>query len=80
MRDLDAFFHHLQKTHGIVPERMVVVAHSVGAVVAATWVHDFAPRIAGLVLATPALEVNLMVPGALTRIRMMQKLSPDATI
>ncbi len=40
----------------------------------------FAPRIAGLVLATPAFEVNLMVPGALTRIRMMKKLSPDATI
>jgi len=35
MRDLDAFFHHLQKTHGLVPER-TVVAHSVGAVFAAT--------------------------------------------
>ncbi|MBL9132709.1 MAG: alpha/beta fold hydrolase, partial [Verrucomicrobiaceae bacterium] len=66
VRDLDTFFHHLQKTHGLVPERTVVVAHSVGAVIAATWVHDFAPRIAGLVLATPALEVNLIVPGALT--------------
>ena len=40
----------------------------------------FAPRIAGLVLATPAFELNLMVPGALTHIRMMKKLSPDATI
>ena len=80
VRDLDTFFHHLQKTHGLVPERTVVVAHSVGAVVAATWVHDFAPRIAGLVLATPALEVNLIVPGALTSIRAMQKLKSDATI
>jgi hypothetical protein len=52
----------------------------VGAVVAATWVHDFAPRIAGLVLATPALEVNLIVPGALSGIRVMQKLKEDATI
>lgn len=80
VRDLDTFFHHLQKTHGLVPERTVVVAHSVGAVVAAAWVHDFAPRIAGLVLATPALEVNLIVPGALTGIRVMQKAKPDATI
>ena len=80
VRDLDTFFHHLQKTHGLVPERTVVVAHSVGAVIAATWVHDFAPRIAGLVLATPALEVNLIVPGALTSIRAMQKLKSDATI
>jgi alpha-beta hydrolase superfamily lysophospholipase len=80
VRDLDTFFHHLQQTHGLVPERTVVVAHSVGAVIAATWVHDFAPRIAGLVLATPALEVNLIVPGALTSIRAMQKLKADATI
>jgi alpha-beta hydrolase superfamily lysophospholipase len=80
VRDLDTFFHHLQKAHGLTPERTVVVAHSVGGVVAAAWVHDFAPRIAGLVLATPALEVNLIVPGALTSIRMMQKLKPDATI
>jgi len=80
VRDLDTFFHHLQKAHGLMPEHTVVVAHSVGGVVAAAWVHDFAPRIAGLVLATPALEVNLIVPGALTSIRMMQKLKPDATI
>ena len=80
VRDLDTFFHHLQKTHGLVPERTVVVAHSVGAVIAAAWVHDFAPRIAGLVLATPALEVNLIIPGALTSIRAMQKLKSDATI
>ena len=80
VRDLDTFFHHLQKVHGLVPERTVVVAHSVGGVVAAAWVHDFAPRIAGLVLATPALEVNLIVPGALTSIRAMQKLKEDATI
>ncbi len=80
VRDLDTFFQYLQKAHGLTPERTVVVAHSVGGVVAAAWVHDFAPRIAGLVLATPALEVNLIVPGALTSIRVMQKLKPDATI
>lgn len=80
VRDLDTFFHHLQKAHGLVPERTVVVAHSVGGVVGAAWVHDFAPRIAGLVLATPALEVNLIVPGALTSIRILQKVKADATI
>lgn len=80
VRDLDAFFHHLQREHGLVPERTVVVGHSVGAVVAATWVHDFAPRIAGLVLATPALEVNLIFPGALASIRLMERLNEKATI
>lgn len=80
VRDLECFMRHLEKTHGLKPERTVLVAHSVGGVVAATWVHDFAPRLAGLVLATPALEVNLMVPGALTGIRLMRKLKPEATI
>lgn len=80
VRDLDAFFRHLQATHGLVPEKTVVVAHSVGGVVGATWVHDFAPRIAGLVLATPAFDVDLKMPGALAGIRLMQKLSSQATI
>lgn len=80
VRDLACFIRHLEMTHGLRQERTVVVAHSVGGVVAATWVHDFAPRIAGLVLATPALDVNLVVPGALTCIRVMQKLNPQATI
>lgn len=80
VRDLECFVRHLQATHGLVPETTVLVAHSVGAVIAAAWVHDFAPRLAGLVLAAPAFDVNLMVPGALTGIRIMDELLPDSTI
>ncbi len=80
VRDLDAFFRHLRQTHGVTPESTVVVAHSVGAVIAAAWAHDFAPRLAGLVLAVPAFEVNLLVPGALTAIRALQKIKPSASI
>lgn len=80
VRDLADFMIHLCAAHSVSEERTVVVAHSVGAVVAGAWVHDFAPRIAGLVLATPAFDVNLIVPGALASIRMLQKVKPDATI
>ena len=80
VRDLEAFFRHLRARHGVSPENTVVVAHSVGAVVAAAWVHDFAPRLAGLVLATPAFDVNLVVPGVLHGVRALQKLRPRATI
>jgi alpha-beta hydrolase superfamily lysophospholipase/SAM-dependent methyltransferase len=79
-RDLDAFIRHLEKQHALRPENTVVVAHSVGAVIASAWVHDFAPRLAGLVLATPAFDVNLIVPGALTSMRLLRKLQPAATI
>ena len=41
---------------------MVVLAHSVGAVIAAAWVHDYAPPIRGLILAAPAFRVKLYVP------------------
>ncbi|EPC0135252.1 alpha/beta hydrolase, partial [Shigella flexneri] len=43
-------------------EEVVVIAQSVGAVLVATWVHDYAPAIRGLVLASPAFKVKLYVP------------------
>lgn len=80
VRDLEAFFDHLRAAHGLVVGRTVVVAHSVGAVVAATWAHDFAPRLAGLVLAAPAFDVNLIVPGALAGVRALRRVRPGAVI
>ncbi len=80
VRDLAEFFAHIKTTHGIGEERIVLVAHSVGAVIAATWVHDYAPQLAGLVLATPAFDVNLIVPGALASIRLLLKLKPATII
>ena len=80
VRDLADFFAQIKAVHGIGEEQIVLVAHSVGAVIAATWVHDYAPQIAGLVLATPAFDVNLIVPGALAAIRLLLKLKPDAII
>lgn len=46
VRDLDSFIAHLRATHGIAVQDIVVIAQSVGAVVAATWVHDYARRCA----------------------------------
>lgn len=74
VRDLDAFVAHIVTTHAIAIENIVVVAQSVGAVVAATWVHDYAPRIRGLVLASPAFKVKLYVPFARSALAVMQKL------
>lgn len=74
IRDVEAFFQHIEKSHGIAREDIVLVAHSVGAVVAAAWVHDYAPRLRGLVLATPAFEVKLYVPLAVPLLRAKEKL------
>lgn len=64
VKDVDAFVRHIAAEHGIATKNVVVVAQSFGAVTAATWVHDYAPRLRGLVLAAPAFKINLIVPGA----------------
>lgn len=74
IRDVDVFVRHIAAKHGIAMEDMIVVAHSVGAVLAAAWVHDFAPPIRGLVLATPAFRVRLYVPLAVPALRLRQRL------
>lgn len=74
VRDLDAFVAHIVASHAVGVEDIAIVAQSVGAVVAATWVHDFAPRIRALVLASPAFKVKLYVPLAVPGLTLMQKL------
>jgi alpha-beta hydrolase superfamily lysophospholipase/SAM-dependent methyltransferase len=70
--DVEAFVRHVSSTHGIAVNDMILIAHSVGAVVVAAWVHDFAPPIRGLVLATPALRVKLYVPFAVPMLRVKE--------
>ena len=66
VNDLDHFIRHITTVHGITVENIVVIAQSVGGVLAATWVHDYAPKIRCLILATPAFKVKLYVPFART--------------
>lgn len=72
VKDADAFVRHVSGVHGIPVGNMVVLAHSVGAVVIAAWVHDHAPPIRAMVLATPAFRVRLYVPFAVAGLRLMQ--------
>ncbi|HLD68406.1 MAG TPA: bifunctional alpha/beta hydrolase/class I SAM-dependent methyltransferase, partial [Pseudomonas sp.] len=62
VRDVQTFIEHISASHGIAVEEMAVLAQSVGAVIASTWVHDYAPKIRALVLASPAFKVKLYVP------------------
>ena len=74
VRDLDCFVRHVCETGGFAMEDIAVVAQSVGAVLAATWVHDYAPGIRALVLASPAFDVKLYVPFAKEGIALWQRL------
>ena len=64
VRDVQTFVDHIGDAHGFATEDIAVIAQSVGAVLVATWVHDYAPRIRGMVLASPAFKVKLYVPFA----------------
>jgi alpha-beta hydrolase superfamily lysophospholipase len=74
IRDVQTFVNHVRDAHEFAVEDIAVVAQSVGAVLVAAWVHDFAPRIRCMVLASPAFKVKLYVPFARQGLALMQKL------
>ena len=74
VRDVNDFVDEVSRVSGHDISDIAVVAQSVGAVLVATWLHDYAPRIRCAVLASPAFKVKLYVPFARTGLALMQKL------
>jgi alpha-beta hydrolase superfamily lysophospholipase len=74
VRDVQGFADHITATHGFAIEDMALIAQSVGAVLIATWAHDYAPRIRAMILASPAFKVKLYVPFARAGLKLMHKL------
>lgn len=74
VKDVDAFIRHISAHYGIEMEDIAVVAQSVGAVLVSAWVHDYAPNIRCMVLASPAFKVKLYVPLARPGLALMLKL------
>lgn len=74
VRDLDCFVDHIRQSGGFDMSDIAVIAQSVGAVLAATWVHDYAPPLRALVLASPAFDIKLYVPFAREGIALWQRL------
>ncbi|MEF0143605.1 bifunctional alpha/beta hydrolase/class I SAM-dependent methyltransferase [Pseudomonas guariconensis] len=74
VRDVQTFIEHVRDSHGIAEADMVVLAQSVGAVLVATWAHDYAPKVRCLVLASPAFKVKLYVPFARPGLKLLKAL------
>jgi alpha-beta hydrolase superfamily lysophospholipase len=74
VRDVQTFVDHIATEHGVAEQDQYVIAQSVGAVLISTWVHDYAPRIRGMSLASPAFKVKLYVPLARPGLALMHKL------
>ncbi len=73
IKDVDVFVRHIRNQYAIPCENMILLAHSLAAVTVSAWVHDYAPPIRGLILATAAFAVKLYVPLAIPALRLQQK-------
>jgi alpha-beta hydrolase superfamily lysophospholipase len=74
VRDIQTFVEHLNTSHGVATESIFVIAQSVGAVLVSTWVHDYAPKLRGMTLASPAFKVKLYVPFARGGLTLLHRL------
>ena len=74
VRDIQTFVEHLNTSHGVATETIFVIAQSVGAVLVSTWVHDYAPKLRGMTLASPAFKVKLYVPFARGGLKLLHRL------
>ncbi|GAB1041507.1 bifunctional alpha/beta hydrolase/class I SAM-dependent methyltransferase [Vibrio fluvialis] len=74
VQDVDEFVRFAAADSQAGMADVVVGAQSVGAILAATWAHDYAPDIRGLVLASPAFKVKLYVPFARQGLGLMYRL------
>lgn len=73
-RDLNDFVQLVMAQTGIAIEDTLIVASSIGAVLAAAWVHDYAPNIRGMILGTPALNIRLYMPFAIPTLKVARTL------
>ncbi|MEN8624431.1 alpha/beta fold hydrolase [Psychrobacter proteolyticus] len=73
-RDLEGFVQLVIGQTGIAIEDTLIVASSIGAVLAAAWVHDYAPNIRGMILGTPALSIRLYLPFAIPSLKVARTL------
>ena len=73
IKDTDVFVRHISERHSIPIENIVVLAHSLAAVTVSAWVHDYAPPIRAMILATAAFHVKLYVPLAIPALRLRQQ-------
>lgn len=80
VRDLDAFVKFLEGQYQIDSRDIFIVANSITSVIASAWVHDFAPRIAGIALLAPAFSIKLYIPFAKEFVSLGTKISKNLAV
>jgi len=71
--DVQYFVSHISQQHNVQIEDMAVLAQGMGAMLTATWAHDFAPKIRALVLASPTFRLRLYFPFAHSLLKLLYR-------
>lgn len=74
VRDVNTFVRHIESSHGVATDDMVILGQSIGAVLVGVWAHDYATPVRCLVLASPAFKVKLYVPFAVRGLSLAHRL------
>lgn len=80
IRDLNSFVNFICQENNIKQEQIFIIANSVAGVVASTWIHDYAPKIAGVALVAPAFKIKLYFPFAKEFLNLAIKFKKDLNI
>lgn len=77
VRDLDCFVRFLGERYEVAQQDLFLVANSIAGVIVSGWLHDFAPRVAGVVMLAPAFGIKLYVPLAKEAVSLAVAFKPD---
>lgn len=80
VRDFEEFVQYLKFVYSIETSDIFIVANSISSVIVSAWVHDYAPRIAGMALLAPAFSIRLYVPFAKEFVALGTKFSDDLNV
>lgn len=75
VKDLNSFMGHIHKTFGINTRDTILVANSIGSVMAVFWILNYGSNLKACILGAPAFSIKLYIPLALPMLRIVSKFS-----
>ena len=77
VKDLNSFAGYINNNFGISSKDSILVANSVGSVIAVSWILNYGPSLKGCILGAPAFSIKLYIPFALSFLRLARIFSDN---
>lgn len=75
VKDLNDFVGHIRQQFELSSKDMVLIANSVGSVMAVSWILKYGPGLKGCILGAPAFSIKLYIPFALSFLKLARRFS-----